>query len=268
MKNILIPFLAILFIFSCKAPCDVVRKVNKEHFNSAPPGTVWIKDSIYIDKCEIRNLDYLEYTNWLKVYEPINYEKALPDSLVWRDSLSSNEPYVRYYFTHPAYRNFPLVGVSYEQALAYCKWRTDRVKEFIKLRKHSNTIEKIFHAKDFYYRLPSQAEWEYAASAGLNSIYGFESMHTKNNWPNFNVKETALLGYANHDVTVPCFYAKPNKFGLYNTIGNVAEMIQDKGVCKGGSWFHSIESCEIKSALKYVKPTAWIGFRCVCVVVK
>ena len=221
-----------------------------------------------MDQCEIRNLDYLEYIHWVKKYDSLNYAKALPDSLVWRDALYYNEPYVKYYFTHPAYRNYPVVGVSYEQALAFCKWRTERVKEFVKLKKHSNTIMETFHAKDIYYRLPTKEEWEYAASARIGQPYGFESIHSKDNSPNFNVKEAALLEYDQNDVTIPEMSNKPNSFGLYNTIGNVAEMIIDKGICKGGSWKHSIRDCEIRDSIKYEKPTAWLGFRCVCVVTK
>ena len=63
------------------------------------------------------NLDYLEYLYWLnRVYGtdyPGVYRKALPDTLVWRDKLAYNEPLVEYYFRHPAYRNYPVVGVTW-----------------------------------------------------------------------------------------------------------------------------------------------------------
>ncbi|MGZ4077054.1 MAG: formylglycine-generating enzyme family protein, partial [Bacteroidia bacterium] len=263
------------FLFCCKTQSelhsgnDVVRKVDKEH-RIAPPGTVWIKDSIYMDQCEVRNLDYLEYVRWIKKYDSVNYTKVLPDTMVWIEKNTFNEPMTNIYFWHPAYRNYPVVGVSYEQALDYCKWRTERVKEFIKLKKHSNTIEETFHVKDFHYRLPTKKEWEYAAYAESGSDYGFVSMQAKDNSPNFNVKEAYMLGYNGFgmEVTNPAIYKKPNRFGLYNTIGNVAEMIMDKSVCKGGSWMNSINDCEISDSIRYDKPTAWLGFRCVCVVTK
>ena len=59
------------------------------------------------------------------------YYNALPDTLVWRSPLSYNEPYVQNYLRHPAYQDYPVVGVSWDQVQDYCQWRTDRVNEFI-----------------------------------------------------------------------------------------------------------------------------------------
>jgi gliding motility-associated lipoprotein GldJ len=91
--------------------------------------------SFYMDQTEVRNLDYLEYLYWLRriygITYPRIYQKALPDTLVWRQKLAYNEPYVDYYLRHPAYRNYPVVGVSWTQARDYCAWRTDRVNEMI-----------------------------------------------------------------------------------------------------------------------------------------
>ena len=104
--------------------------------------------SFYIDATEVRNLDYLEYLDWIKrhyIYENDIYrtsqvsiedgidiyEKALPDTLVWRDKLGENEMFVNNYLRHPAYREYPVVGISWEQANDYCLWRTDRVNERI-----------------------------------------------------------------------------------------------------------------------------------------
>ena len=91
--------------------------------------------SFYLDETEVRNVDYREYLNWLKrVYGssyPEVYTKSLPDTLVWRDKLGYNEPYVTGYLRHPAYDNYPVVGVSWEQANDFCVWRTDRVNERI-----------------------------------------------------------------------------------------------------------------------------------------
>jgi gliding motility-associated lipoprotein GldJ len=93
--------------------------------------------SFYMDETEVTNFHYLEYLHWLmRQYgdNPIIHKKALPDTLVWRDKLSYNEPYVLYYLRHPAYRDYPVVGVSWVQAAEYCKWRTDRVNEMIMVR--------------------------------------------------------------------------------------------------------------------------------------
>ncbi|MDP4265853.1 MAG: SUMF1/EgtB/PvdO family nonheme iron enzyme [Bacteroidota bacterium] len=93
--------------------------------------------SFYMDQTEIRNLDYLEYLYWInRVYVdyPEVYKKSVPDTLVWRDKLAYNEPLMELYLRHPAYREYPVVGVSWVQATDYCAWRTDRVNEYILIR--------------------------------------------------------------------------------------------------------------------------------------
>ena len=91
--------------------------------------------SFYMDQTEVRNQDYIEYLYWLNRVYKLDYprivQKALPDTLVWRSELAYNEPYVETYLRHPAYRDYPVVGVNWLQARDYCKWRTDRVNEFI-----------------------------------------------------------------------------------------------------------------------------------------
>ena len=91
--------------------------------------------SFYMDRTEVTNFHWLEYVYWMKrVYYktyPHIYKKALPDTLCWRDPLSYREKFVEYYFRYPAYRDYPVVGVSWIQANDFCKWRTDRVNEYI-----------------------------------------------------------------------------------------------------------------------------------------
>ena len=97
--------------------------------------------SFYMDETEVRNLDYLEYLYWLnRVFVEADgsphqvYLNALPDTLVWRDPLAYNEPFVENYLRHPAYRDYPVVGVSWIQASDYAAWRTDRVNEMLLVR--------------------------------------------------------------------------------------------------------------------------------------
>lgn len=108
------------------------QEVNYEWDNIPRRVTV---SSFYMDEAEVTNLAYLEYIYWLgRVYGtdyPEVVKKALPDSLCWRSKLAYNEPYVEYYFRHPAYHFYPVVGVNWVQATDYCAWRTDRVNERI-----------------------------------------------------------------------------------------------------------------------------------------
>lgn len=94
--------------------------------------------SFYMDMAEVANVDYREYLYWLGRVFGTDYpevvRQALPDTLVWRSRLGYNEPYVEYYFRHPAYAFYPVVGVNWVKANRYCQWRTDRVNEYILIR--------------------------------------------------------------------------------------------------------------------------------------
>lgn len=96
------------------------------------PRTVTVS-SFYMDKYEITNLNWNEYLNWMEVVfgevAPELVQQAKPDEKVWREDLAYNEPYLQNYFTHPAFEFYPVVGVTWKQATAYCTWRTDRVNE-------------------------------------------------------------------------------------------------------------------------------------------
>ncbi|MGB0199134.1 MAG: gliding motility lipoprotein GldJ [Flavobacteriaceae bacterium] len=94
--------------------------------------------SFYMDETEVTNLMYMEYLDWLaRVYGQAGpqykdiYTAALPDTLVWRNQLGFNEDMVNNYLRHPAFRNHPVVGVSWQQAVNFAKWRSNRVNEKI-----------------------------------------------------------------------------------------------------------------------------------------
>ncbi len=145
---------------------------------------------------------------------------AYPDSLCWvRDfAYSYNEPMAKQYYNHPSYGNYPVVGVTWKQATAFCEWRTHIFASFLDSKKKSG-------AADF--RLPTEAQWEYAARGGRSqSSYPWGGPYLRN-------KKGCLLanfkpGRGNYPedgglYTVRADAYFPNDFGLYNMAGNVAE---------------------------------------------
>lgn len=260
--------------------------------------------SFYMDQTEVRNFDWLEYLYWLgRSYEKYDmvYKNALPDTLVWRSPLAFNEKYVDYYLRHPAYRDYPVVGVSWLQATDFCKWRTDRVNEYILIREGvlgwdiDASDAETFNTDAYLagqfeqdpelggnklidlnpshrdgkklglrnvrmedgillprYRLPTEAEWEYA-SIGLigNLTPGTEVITERRQYPwnghfvrqdnkeftgairaNFVRGKGDYMGVAGKlndggDITTPVESFWPNDYGLYHMAGNVSEWVMD-----------------------------------------
>lgn len=239
-----------------------------------PPGTVEIADLTYIDETEVSNFMWLEYLSWQeKTYgkESEEFKKALPDTTVW-SKLNFN-PYEKYYLRHSAYRDYPVVGISYEQAVAYCIWRTERVKELYAIKREED--KKTFYHLDFEYRLPTKEEWEQAANVGNSkkTIKKLEGKYEGDLSVNLKKGEGNQMGVAgklndNADVTAPVQSYYPNALGCYNLIGNVAEMTSEKGIAKGGSWKQEEKEVTVEKDFEYTKPNNWIGFRCVYKVLK
>jgi len=254
--------------------------------------------SFYMDETEVSNFSYLEYLYWTaRVFRepyPEVYLKALPDTLVWREKLAFNEPYVDYYLRHPAYRDYPVVGINWLQANDYCAWRTDRVNEFILIREGlfehvpTNTPEDYFTTESYLatngtrydaarktplpsfqesqgfirnvrmedgiflpnYRLPTEAEWEYASYGLIGNtigeritsrrIYPWNGHGVRNPEDNYmgqimanfvrgNGDYMGVAGWLNDnaDVTAPVYSYWPNDYGLYHMGGNVSEWVLD-----------------------------------------
>ncbi len=265
---------------------DVIYEWN------AAPRRVTVS-SFYMDETEVRNVDYREYLYWLQrvfVDYPQVHANALPDTLSWRRPMAYNDPYVLYYFRHPSYNNYPVVGVNWLQSNDYCVWRTDRVNEQLLinygiLSPDPNQInEENFNTEAYLanqyegvvrenlpsldpnkdtrnvrledgillprYRLPSEAEWEFAALALLGNSFE-ERVYERRiyPWNGHNVRQDMkgsrgemranfvrgrgdMMGVAgdlndNASIPAPVDAYWPNDYGLYNMAGNVNEWVRD-----------------------------------------
>jgi formylglycine-generating enzyme len=219
-------------------------------------------DSYHIFNHEVSNGEYLEFVKDLEK-EDTNFSKQmLPDTLVWRDKSMYLESFVEYYFRHPAYSNYPVVGVTHEQAEIYCKWLTEKYMKESK-RKFKNAV----------FKLPSIEQWTFASKGGLdNSPFPWEGnsmQNKKGEWlANFRVIPQNSIGFdiipvqniygkienkkilvavgggrsyggnSNDvsEITAPVKSFYPNGYGIYNMAGNVEEYVKEKGITKGGSW--------------------------------
>ena len=266
--------------------------------------------SFYMDETEVTNSEYFLYLQYIKdVFPPSEekykhiYNSVLPDTLVWRKSLGNTDLLSENYLRHPAFSDYPVVGVSWLQANQYCKWRTDAVnlkklidKGYISNIFQNDTIRNFFDTEVFLadsdklfdgdttvykrgirtrgtvkgtrssfqgrkitqadgilqqkFRLPTEAEWEFAAKANIenreyNNIkgrkkYAWDGKYSRETKKRFkgdqlaNFKQgkgnySGISGWSSDGSDIPIRVKSypPNAFGLYDMSGNVSEWVAD-----------------------------------------
>ena len=224
----------------------------------------------YAASYEVTNKEFKEYLQDIKTRNNIEeYEKNYPDTTLWMKKFpnSFNQPMVENYFVHSAFDNYPVLNITKEAAEDYCKWLTEQYNSQAK-RKYKKVV----------FRLPHEQEWIQMASvlAGHNlPWYGnfayeptseaycanvkFENKWSKTNKYDYNADGSLYTSQVGN--------YKSNKLGLYDMIGNVAE-ITNNGIIKGGSWDNTIDECVVDKTQDYQLPDPRVGFRVVMLVEK
>ena len=214
--------------------------------------------SFYLDQTEIANIHWLEYLFYIqRDSSEAFYLSALPDTTVWEKELAYNTPYVSNYLRYPGFRYYPVVGVSWNQAVDYCRWRTEAVNKQKAIEYYGEDyidgdippVESGVYLPEF--RLPTEAEWEYAAYGQVGNQFLDENQTQRRLYPwdgrtirssksgsvgkfqaNFKRGRGDYAGIAGalNDagfVTTSIYEYAPNDFGLYNMAGNVNEWVFD-----------------------------------------
>ena len=267
--------------------------MSKNKFDVArgryPKGASIRVDSFWVENDEIH---YETIERPLRQPSDINTNGIIcvyPDTMVWaRDfEYAYNDPLLHSYFSAPGYAEYPVVGVTWEQAHAFCHWRTQL------FRSQQNNVTANA------YRLPTEAEWEYAARGGRRmAMYPWGDRYARDSEGCYLANFKPYRGSYHNDTgvsTLPVGQFNPNDFGLYDMAGNVAEWtasaystssntnvhdlnpefpymarkedpnVLKRKVIKGGSWkdISYYLQCGVRTYEYQYESRSYIGFRCV-----
>ncbi|MDG2341546.1 MAG: SUMF1/EgtB/PvdO family nonheme iron enzyme [Cytophagales bacterium] len=208
------------------------ENIQSDQSNSNRQVTI---SAFYMDDTEITNDEYRQFIQFIEenpdyeLSEGMTLDKDVPgsvypDTTVWTSDFTHHygDPLLAYYWDHPAFDEYPVVGVSWEAASEFARWRTKLLNDY---RKEEGQLP--FPS----FRLPTEAEWEYAARGGRDNVkYPWGNPYTRNSrgcvLANFKPGRGNYVddGYA---YTSPVGVFFPNDFGLYDMSGNVAEWCRD-----------------------------------------
>lgn len=285
-------FLSLLADAKEKGPVDLTQQL--------PPNGIRISENYYIDVRELSNMDWLEYQFWTKkVYGEFSeeYYATEPDQYAWAAIDPGLQPYAQNYLDHPAYCNYPVVCISQAQAQAYCKWRSDRLMEYVlisygvfpyepvQLPETHFTIERYFKGeykgiqpserfKQYpEFALPDTSELDrimffrdsvnYANEKKSNSAKCAEC-RAKYRDINAGVKLAEVASYEDLVQPVDLHCGGYKKHYVFHLIGNVAEWTNVPNLSFGGGWLDQLKTLGKHYIAEVSEANAYTGFRCVC----
>lgn len=263
------------------------KKTLQSDFAFVPSGSMsWEGKTVsiqgfYISKNEVTNAEYHLFLNDLKAKNELEkYNLCLPDTNRWNTEWQSMKAFSDYYFSHPAYADYPVVNVSYEAAQLYCDWLSEKINAAnggeLKLKFRLPMREEFIRACKGDQEYQVYAWKENALQNKEGSVLcnfarlGAEDIRYNDSLKKYEVVP-AELRFANQtmvgslndnaDILAPAKSYWPNQFGIYNLNGNASEMTNIKGICVGGDWHSPGYDVRNESHRTYSDPSPTVGFR-------
>lgn len=257
-RNVFLPALLVVALltasFTSPHHGKTGRFLKRHGFMYIPGKTDGLGYDYYMQAFEISNENYRYFLNDLKAkgrYDDL--KKAAVDTAAWYPIFEQDSAYAKFYFQHEAYDHYPVVNISYDGAVLYCKWLTEAY---------------ALRGLPIEVRLPDSAEWKIAARGGEpENVYGWgkDSYISKQGYYRCNAKKGDTCSLT----LTPVMAYTTNRYGLYNMSGNASEMLREKGTHKGGGWNSPEPNIRIDGADDYAgvsTPSPFIGFRPIAII--
>lgn len=229
---------------------------------------VKIESNLYVDRFEVSIKDYKLFL-FDKKQKGEDYSTLIYDSTKWTSGIVNYQALQNSYFNHNAYINYPIVSISYDAALEFCDWLT--------VKYNLNTERKY---KKVVFRLPTEREFIKVAGSGFdtkkifypwgsNNLIDSKNQKLCNFWrlnqdeidyngETFNYDN--IINNFDNDIEITNSYS-PNKYGVFNIVGNVSEMIKKKGIAMGGDFLSTGYNVRITSKKEFKGSDISVGFR-------
>jgi len=194
------------------------------------------------------------------------YYSNIPDFKMWTTIFPdmNSSKISRLFMEEETLDLMPVVGVSFSQVLAFCKWR---IKRFQKDLDEMNPEMRSKFPKKFIFRLPTNKEWARIKymTQDKKMLKKLDNLAQKN-MKFFKLKKNKIINSAN--LASHIYKTKTDYLGIYNIFDNVAEMTAEEGIAMGGSWNEANKKSKYNQEFTYEGAQPWLGFRCIFEIVE